>query len=197
LRTRTWRQCAATHTWVALAAVLAVVLGTAVACHSKVDPGGQVGSPLPAMKPVPDAPRIPIALAMELIVQQANQNVASTGPATTPAVLKLNAAEVEHGRQIYTDRCASCHGVSGKGNIPTQLVSAKPYVQVRAQSFDAPLDQNWQSGVAQFTLIVSHGLPGRMMPGTGTLTRQQMSALYGYVLTLAAQPPTGAPVVGP
>jgi cytochrome c len=36
-------------------------------------------------------------------------------PAPDPAALQALAAQVEHGKQLFADQCASCHGERGQG----------------------------------------------------------------------------------
>jgi mono/diheme cytochrome c family protein len=173
-----------------VAAVMALTALTVVACHRQQSPSNS-GSELPAVKPVPAGPRIPIELAMDLIVQQAEQSAPSASPPTAVSSLKLTPADLQEASEFYSAHCSSCHGAHGHGGVPVKMLAADPYSEVSARSFDAPLDATWQSNESQFSLIVSHGLPGRMMPGVGTLTKSRMKALYGYVLTLGTGAPAG------
>lgn len=130
--------------------------------------------PLPKLNPVPEGPRIPIALAMKLMARPAPQDP----PA--PAV-----ADNAQGAALYATQCQSCHGAAGEGEIPVEMLTSHPYAEVEAQSFRAPLRPEWRGNEAAFAHLVAHGLPGRMMPGFGTLTQPQMDALYAHVLHLA------------
>lgn len=140
-------------------------------------------TPLPPLKPVPQGPRIPINLAMKLMAQKA--------PPDPPAPAVADNAE---GAALYATYCASCHGPSGQGGIPVQMLTpyypgpdraATPTVEVTAEPFRRPLIGGWESNAADFSHLVTHGLPGRMMPGFGTLTQPEMAALYAHVQHLA------------
>ena len=42
------------------------------------------------------------------------------------------------------------------------------------------------SAAATFGTVVTHGIPGRLMPGSGQLSGAEISALYDYVRSLNA-----------
>ncbi len=138
---------------------------------------------LPPVKEPPQGPRIPIELALQLSAQPA------PAPPTPASIPQGNFGQ---GAAIYQTRCASCHGPDGNGGKPLMQIASDPYVEVRAAAFSQPLNPGWSSNAQAFSALVTHGLPGRMMPGFGTLTRPQMDALYAYVRQLAGLP-AGAP----
>jgi mono/diheme cytochrome c family protein len=82
------------------------------------------------------------------------------------------------GAKIYKENCASCHGDNGQGGIATRMVSAAPYYRVET----TPLlghDGDWMKEAA-FKKIVTEGTPGKVMPGLGTLTKQELNDLYDF-----------------
>jgi len=147
-------------------------------------------APLPPLNPVPSGPRIPIAVAMQIVAAGA-QPAGAGGPAPAPG-----AVDLALGGELYRTRCQSCHGAQGQGGIPIHMVDSNPYLEVTAASFQKPLMLGSMDDAAGFAKIVLHGLPGRMMPGHGTLTRPQFDSLYAYVRQLAAAPGAAAPAGG-
>lgn len=137
-------------------------------------------TPLPPLNPVPTGPRIPIAVAMEIVASEAVAPVGAAAPAARPGPVDL-----AQGEALYRTHCASCHGAQGQGGIPVMMVSSDPYLEVTASSFQKPQMLHSLDDAAGFVKIVVHGLPGRMMPGQGTLTRPQLDSLYAYVRQLA------------
>lgn len=131
-------------------------------------------TPLPPLQPVPAGPRIPIDLAMRLVAKQAPAD-----PSVPPV------ADDAQGATLYARYCAACHRDDGGGDVPVEMLSSHPYVEVRASSFSRPLIPAWLNNKQAFSHLVTHGLPGRMMPGFGTLTTAQMDALYAHVQHLA------------
>ncbi len=136
-------------------------------------------TPLPKLKPVPIGPHIPVALAMQMV---AEMEAPPPAPPSPPAPANANFAV---GAGIYQSRCAACHGANGAGGVPTEFIWSHPWTEVRAGSFRQPIMGDWTTNPATFTHLVTHGLPGRVMPGFGTLTKPEMAALYDYVEALA------------
>ncbi|MGH9466246.1 MAG: c-type cytochrome [Terriglobales bacterium] len=147
---------------------------------------------LPPLNPVPEGQRIPIAVAMQLVAQEAATKPAPA-PGAAPAYAPSGAdASLGVGQAIYANACQSCHGDKGQGGIPTMMVGSDPYVEVTAASFQQPRMLKSINDGTGFANIVLHGLPGRMMPGHGTLTRPQLDSLYAYVRQLAGEPAAAA-----
>lgn len=135
--------------------------------------------PTPKLQPVPNGPRIPIDVAMQLVEQQAAQPTAAPAPAAKAA------GDLAQGEQLYKTYCIKCHGADGNGGTPIRMIDSDPYLEVTAQSFRHPLMLKSLSDAQGFSQVVLHGLPGRSMPGFGTLTRPQLDSLYAYVQQLA------------
>lgn len=146
-----------------------------------VSGGGASSGPAPVAKlqPVPNGPRIPIDAAMQLVAQEAAQPAAAA-----PAPVKPG-ADLAQGAQLYKTYCIQCHGADGNGGTPIRMIDSDPYLELTAQSFNHPLMLKSLSDAQGFNQIVLHGLPGRAMPGFGTLTKPQLDSLYAYVLQLA------------
>lgn len=146
-----------------------------------VSGGGASSGPRPLAKlqPVPNGPRIPIDVAMQLVQQQAAQ------PADATAAPAKIAGDPVLGSQLYKTYCIKCHGADGNGGTPIRMVDSDPYLEVTAQSFRHPLMLKSLSDAQGFSQVVLHGLPGHSMPGFGTLTRTQLDSLYAYVQQLA------------
>ncbi len=134
--------------------------------------GGAVGGPVTATAPTPI---IPIEKAMQAIAV----------PASTPGVA-LADIEPGEGSGAYAARCASCHGLSGEGGIPTRMLGSNPYAYVVTRSFGTP-GAAWPSDPALFERLVLQGSPGYVMPASGDLSRQGVRDLYVHVLKLRAR----------
>ena len=121
-------------------------------------------------------PRVPILFAMERLERE---------PAPTrPASNKM--PTTQPGAMIYMNRCASCHGERGEGRA-VNVVNIAPYTYARTASLtnkSAP----WVNDRNEFAKIVVKGLPGRLMPGSATLTKQQIDDLFTYVRSLSQTP---------
>lgn len=118
-------------------------------------------------------PRIPIVLAMQKIAE----------PEIQTKVIK-SIVPTEKGKSLYQKYCTSCHGPSGEGKYSTQITTTytSPYVTTKSLNNPKAL---WVRDKKVFTKIVVEGLPGRLKPGLGTLTKAQLDELYNYVKMLA------------
>jgi len=115
-------------------------------------------------------PRIPIELAMQRVAVSLPEAEAATSISTHLP-----------GAAIYVQRCAVCHGDRGQG-LPQRVLSVAPYrYQTTHALTDA--DRPWVRDRNRFREIVVKGLPGRLMPGNGTLTSRQLDDLYDYTLS--------------
>ena len=151
---------------------------TAAQLAAIATPAASGPAKLPPLNPVPTGPRIPIAVAMQVVAQEA-----SAAPA--PAINRAPAAfDVATGQALYQQRCQSCHGDHGQGGVPVEMITSDPYVEVTASDFRHPHMLTSMNDTAGFDHVVLHGLPGRMMTGTGTLTKAQLDALQAYVQQL-------------
>jgi mono/diheme cytochrome c family protein len=126
--------------------------------------------------------RIPIKFAMERLERES--------PAPKPASKTMKGGHP--GRTIFMNRCASCHGEYGEGK-PTAVASIAPYRYITTGSFQNR-DDAWMSNRNEFGRMVVKGLPGRMMPGNATLTKQEVDDLYDYVRGLPRVKPAQRPI---
>ncbi len=119
-------------------------------------------------------PRVPIQFAMQQLAK----------PPTAVSASNRAADVGSAGAGIYTNRCAGCHGVSGEG-AQWKVLSVSPY----RYGTTLPLGQPgaaWLDDRKLFGEIVTHGLPGDVMPGCGGLTTVEMDELYAHVRGLSA-----------
>lgn len=134
---------------------------------------------LPPLNPVPNGPRIPIYVAMQIMAGEAQAKAPGAGNAAAPGPVDL-----AQGGALYRVHCQTCHGAEGQGGSPVMMIGSDPYVEVTARSFHDPLILKSPTDRTGFDTVVLHGLPGRMMPPAGTLTHSQLDSLYAYVQQL-------------
>ena len=127
-----------------------------------------VGGGAASDKPIPT---IPVALAMELVAVK-EPSIAIT---ETPTSIK----EPEG----FQARCASCHGVEGKGGIPIRRVGVQPFAYLKTKPFST--SDAWYSDRSVFVRIVSEGLPGRGMPGMASFSQSEWETLFQTTRGLA------------
>jgi len=93
--------------------------------------------------------------------------------------LRHMSADIALGEGLYTQNCASCHGVNGTGDgsLARGLSKAPPEVG----SFE------WQSQRSDSSLayVVRNGVPGSPMPSMPSLTMTQERAMVAYLRSLA------------
>ncbi len=102
--------------------------------------------------------------------------------------------EVEAGKQIYTRKCAQCHGDEGKGNGPAaDEVFPKPRDFTRGlfkirttPSGSVPTDDD-------LFRIVTNGMPGTAMPGWSVLPERERSQVVQYLKTFSEKFKEAAP----
>lgn len=84
------------------------------------------------------------------------------------------AADLEAGKKLYAQKCASCHGADGKGNrkLEATLKVKIPELAAAAGKSDAELHR----------LLVEGKKP---MPSFAKLTRDEMDAVIAYAKALA------------
>jgi len=142
--------------------------------------GAPGGATVAGGAPAPTGPVIPIAEAMQALVE-----------AEPAAGAALAALEGEPGADVYAARCASCHGVSGEGGVRVRMLGSSPYAYVTTRSLAHPRGA-WVSNPAVFDRLVLEGLGGFVMPGSGDLSRAELRDLYTYTQKLRARQEAGA-----
>lgn len=88
------------------------------------------------------------------------------------------------GREIYLGRCATCHGVEGRGDGPIASHLLGPPVGDLS-------DGEWKHGAKpeQVMAVISKGVEGTRMAGWGAILEPpQLRAVMAYVFYLAHQP---------
>lgn len=101
--------------------------------------------------------------------------IAVTPPLTSAQVSRPAAGDdsLERGEQIYIAQCSRCHGIEGSGGQGPML--ARPSLP-KGRSVEA------------ISAIVNDGLPDGGMPGTWSLSENEVRLVAGYVLTLGEIP---------
>jgi cytochrome c oxidase cbb3-type subunit 3 len=91
---------------------------------------------------------------------------------------------LSEGRTVYLTRCATCHGVDGRGDGP-----------IAASLLGSPVgnisDGKWKHGSRpeDVTRVISQGVEGTRMAGWGlVLEPSQLRAVTAYVFYLAREP---------
>ncbi len=97
--------------------------------------------------------------------------------------LLTDAAELDKGKQIYTNNCLSCHGPDAGGTVGPNLT-----------------DQNWihGGGIKNVFTTIKNGVPAKGMISWQTmLTPKQMQQVGSYILNLqGTKPAIGKPPEG-
>jgi high-affinity iron transporter len=106
-------------------------------------------------------------------------------------VAYVNSLRTTHGQQLegeglFTQRCASCHGVAGAGDgtLARSLTKLPPEIGTVA----------WQveHSDEQIAAVVKAGLPGSAMPPSPDLTDAQAASVVAYVRTLPTKDRNGS-----
>jgi mono/diheme cytochrome c family protein len=117
---------------------------------------------------------------------------AGSGEATDQALPALNLkdqvepARLEHGREVYTQQCAGCHGTTGAGDGP-------------AAAYLDPPPRDYRKGVFKFistprgnkprredlVRIIRHGAKGTSMPSFPWMAHDDLEDVIDYVKSLS------------
>ncbi len=171
-------------------------------CHGPTGLGdGPAGAKL-----TPRPPAIGTAALMSGVTPAMMFRITSIGIAGTPmvgfastlsaeqrwsVVAYLNSLRATHEQQmegegLFTQRCASCHGVSGAGDgtLARSLTKLPPEIGTVA----------WQAEHSdqQIAAIVKNGMPGTAMPAERDLTDAQAASVVAYVRSLPMKDRNGA-----
>ena len=172
----------------------AIFAQSCASCHGVAGLGdGPAGA---AMRPRP--PAIGTAAQMGGVTPALMFRITSIGIAGTPmagfagaltaeqrwnVVAYVNAMRTTHAQQLegeglFTQRCASCHGVSGAGDgaLARSLTKLPPEIGTVA----------WQAEHSdlQIATVLKEGLAGSAMPPSHDLSDAQVASVVGYVRTL-------------
>jgi mono/diheme cytochrome c family protein len=88
------------------------------------------------------------------------------------------------GKEIYIENCAACHGRDGQGVKPDQLDHLEELKLLAKGSSLLDPEADWGTDYEQFKEIVVKGIPEGIKPGFGTLTEEEMTALYEFTHSL-------------
>lgn len=125
--------------------------------------------------------------ALRVLAQDAPEEIEPPEEDPFPFELesKLDPDHLKLGAQVYQDRCASCHGVTGDGNGP-------------AAEYLDPKPRDYREGIFKFTSTgrskprkadlmrtVKYGARGTSMPSFRWLDQKELSAVVDYVIVLA------------
>ncbi|MBI2218140.1 MAG: c-type cytochrome [Candidatus Rokubacteria bacterium] len=93
--------------------------------------------------------------------------------------------DATRGATVYAQKCAVCHGATGKGDGPAELVLFPKPRDLTSGKFKIrstptlPTDDD-------LVRVVTRGIPGTAMPAFSVLTEQQRRDVVAHVKTLAA-----------
>jgi high-affinity iron transporter len=100
--------------------------------------------------------------------------------------LRTSYAQQLEGEGLYTQRCATCHGMSGAGDgaLARSLTKLPPEIGTVA----------WQveHSDEQIAAVVKAGMPGTAMPPSADLTDAQAASVVAYVRTLPMKDRNGS-----
>jgi mono/diheme cytochrome c family protein len=109
-------------------------------------------------------------------------SLAAAYRASLPNPVPATPASLVRGRQIYQANCASCHGVSGRGDGPAGFLLHPPPADLRVHMAAGHTD-------AQLFDWITHGVSGTGMPAFGQkLSREDIWNVINYIRTFAAAP---------
>jgi len=116
-----------------------------------------------------------------------------TEDGTQPLVEVVDQEHLEHGRAVYLERCAGCHGVTGDGAGP-----AADYLFPRPRDYRKGIFKFNSTGRGNKPLhtdlerIIRRGAKGTSMPAFRWLSDEDMDALIDYVMLLSRRGETEA-----
>lgn len=104
--------------------------------------------------------------------------------------LRTTRSQELEGEGLYTQRCASCHGVTGAGDgaYARSLTKLPPEIGSVAWQMERSDEE--------ITNVVVNGISGSAMPGEPGMTPSQVASLVAYVRTLPQKDRTTGEVAG-
>lgn len=94
----------------------------------------------------------------------------------------LTQPDLSSGATIYADRCAACHGLSGRGD--GEMVASLPFPPTALADPDVAQNASPQ----RWYQVVTQGNLDRLMPPFSSLSDQQRWDVVGYALSLSFDP---------
>lgn len=103
-----------------------------------------------------------------------------------PLVATATPASIVHGRQLYTQNCASCHGPEGRGDGP-QVKDLRNENGAPTQPRDLTRGVFKGGGdPGQLYVRIALGMPGTPMPASATLKPEEIGDLVNFIRSLSA-----------
>jgi alcohol dehydrogenase (cytochrome c) len=153
---------------------LAVVVGEAGAAQTPNLPKS-AGSQVLAYH-VGDAPTVVNDASGQIAMADVRRNLSPTGgsPEKSIGSAPYTAAQVEHGRTVYTQQCALCHGTNLQGTS--------------APALTGPGFGHSHLNVSQLRTVVTQNMP---LTAPASLTPEEYAAVMSYILSYDCVPPAG------
>lgn len=127
-------------------------------------------------------------LSKEVQQQIVEQLEKHCGTPTRPKLLGQTGSDVRHlarGAELYRQRCAACHGVTGDGaGLAAQYMYPKPR-DYRRGIFKFTSTENGVKPLrADLMRTIRNGAVGTSMPAFGLLPEEDLNAILDYVMVL-------------
>jgi mono/diheme cytochrome c family protein len=115
-------------------------------------------------------PIVQYLMATKEAGQTASWETLAVMPTVATVKLSTSGANLEHGKQLYVERCASCHGASGAADTPAAATMLPRPTDLTSGHF----------ADTAIALAIVNGVPGTPMPGYPMLSSQDVSDLTAY-----------------
>lgn len=103
-----------------------------------------------------------------------------------PAIGKPTAEQISNGQRVYSQvGCVSCHGVTGKGD-GVQAMLDEENLPTSPRDFTLGIFKGNPAPASLYRRI-AYGMPGTPMPGSSTMTPEQMVDLVHYIRSLSTE----------
>jgi high-affinity iron transporter len=99
--------------------------------------------------------------------------------------LRTTRAQLLEGEGLYTQRCASCHGVGGGGDGALARSLTKLPTEIGGVAWQV------EHSDEQIATVVRNGIPGTAMPSSRELTPAEAASVVAYVRTLPTKERSG------
>jgi mono/diheme cytochrome c family protein len=108
------------------------------------------------------------------------------GGTQVPEFQPPTAEAVARGRDVYAKfACIQCHGETGRGDGVQEMVDDEK-LPTRPRDFTLGIFKGNHDPASLYRRI-AYGMPGSPMPGSSTMTPEQMADLVHYVLSLSSE----------
>jgi len=106
------------------------------------------------------------------LVQDLSERITSN---YTVTVSPRRPPSIASGKQLYTQQCASCHGLNGNGNGPQAAILSPPPINFQ------DMQRQQERSIWGLYSAISQGVEGTAMPAFSSLSEEQRWALAFYV----------------